>query len=47
MFVRSDENEADMMTKNATKEEFGKHSVKWVAKILEALLQKVKSLEGC
>ena len=47
VFVRSDENEADMMTKNATREEFGKHSVKWVAKIPEALLQKVKSLEGC
>ena len=47
VFVRSEENEADIMTKNATKDDFGRHSVKWVAKVPGALLQKVKRLEGC
>ena len=46
-FVKLEENEADMMTKNATKDEFGRHSIKWVAKVPGVLLQKVKNLEGC
>ena len=47
IFTRSEDNEADVMTKNATKQEFEKHSPKWVDKVPEELLAKAKKKEGC
>ena len=47
IFTRSDDNEADMMTKNATRQEFEKHSPKWVDEVPEELLAKAKKKEGC
>jgi uncharacterized protein (DUF1697 family) len=33
IFVRSEENEADILTKNPTKEEHERHAKKWVSKV--------------
>ena len=41
-FRRSEENEADMMTKNPTQKEFEKFSEMLVGKVPEVLLAKVK-----
>ena len=40
VFRRSEDNEADMMTKNATQKEFEKHSSKMVCKIPKVLWEK-------
>ena len=42
-FVRSENNEADIMTKNPTKEEFNKHSPKLVQKLPEEFLASNKN----
>jgi uncharacterized protein (DUF1697 family) len=39
IFVRSEENEADILTKNPTKEEHEKHVKKWVSKVPNELLK--------
>ena len=46
IFTRSDDNKADMMTMNATRQEFEKHSPKWVDKVPEELLVEAKEKEG-
>ena len=47
IFTRSDDNKADMMIKNATRQEFEKHSPKWVDEVPDKLLAKAKEKEGC
>ena len=43
----SEDNEADMMTKNPTKEEFNRHSPKLISKVLSHLILKHKKGEEC
>ena len=43
----SEENEADMMTKNPTKEAFNKHSPTLISKVLAHLILKHKKGEEC
>ena len=47
IFVKSADNEADIMTKNPTKLEHEKHSVKLVEEVPEFLCHKNKEQEGC
>ena len=41
-FVKSKDNDADILTKNTTQEEFGRHAPKMVGKVPENLLGKVE-----
>ena len=47
VFRRSEDNEADMMTKNATHAEFVRHTPKLVAEVPQDLRAKVKKQGGC
>ena len=46
-FRRSELNESDAMTKNATQKEFEEHAPKWVGEVPEKLMAKVKKEGGC
>ena len=47
IFTKSSEKEVCVMTKNATRQEFERHSPELVDKVPEELLAKAKEKEGC
>ena len=47
LFRRCSENEADILTKNATRQEFEKHAPKLVVTVPSKLLANAKKKEGC
>ena len=46
-FRKSELNESDALTKNATQKEFEEHSQKWVGEVPEMFMAKVKKEGGC